>query len=103
MLKNTEANPPLPLSTESWVQYTRVDSDLQKTKDKVKSELANCLGIEPADVEDESVLSEDFHMKSNDLTDFVEGLTASGFDTSKIDLTEIETFGDLIEALTARE
>ena len=80
-----------------------MDSDFTKTKDKVKSELANYLGIESADVEDESVLSEDFHMKPNDLTDFVESLTASGFDTSKIDLTEIETFGDLIEALTARE
>lgn len=80
-----------------------MDSDIQKIKDRVKSELANYLGIEPADVEDESILSEDFHMKSNDLTDFVESLAASGFDTSKIDLAEIETFGDLIEALTARE
>lgn len=80
-----------------------MDSDFTKTKEKVKTELANYLGVESEDIEDESILSEDFHMKPNDLTDFAEKLSTAGFETSKIDLAEIETFGDLMEALTAHE
>lgn len=80
-----------------------MDSDFNKTKEKLKRELADYLGIEMADVEDDSILAEDFHMKPNDLTDFMEILTVAGFDTAKVELTEIETFGDLVEAVTAHE
>jgi hypothetical protein len=37
------------------------------------------------------------------LTDFMEILTKAGFDVSQLDFTEIETFLELIEALTAHE
>jgi hypothetical protein len=33
----------------------------------------------------------------------MEILTTAGFDTSKIELPEIETFEDLVEAVTAHE
>ncbi len=77
-----------------------MESDLTKTKQKVKRELADFLGVDMEDIEDESVLAEDLHMKATDLTDFMEILGVAGFDTSKIDLTEVETFGELTEALT---
>jgi hypothetical protein len=80
-----------------------IDSDFNTTKTKVKRELADFLGVEAEDIEDDSILAEDFHMMPNDLTDFMEILTTAGFDTSKIDLTEIETFDDLVEAVTAHE
>lgn len=80
-----------------------MDSDFEKTKQKIKRELSDYLGIEAEDVEDDSILSEDFHMMPNDLTDFMEILSTAGFDTSKIELTEIETFEDLVEAVTAHE
>lgn len=80
-----------------------MDIDFENVKGKVKRELADYLGIDPEEVDDDSILSEDFHMKPNDLTDFMEILTTAGFDTSKIELTEIETFSDLVEDLTAHE
>ena len=89
-----------------WVQYTKakiqtnMDSDLNKTKQKVRQELANYLGVDLEDIEDESVLAVDLHMTALDLTDFEQVLKNNSFDTSKIDFTEIETFEDLIEGLT---
>lgn len=80
-----------------------MDNDLEKTKESVRRELANYLGIEPEDVEDDSILTEDLHMKATDLTDFMEILTRMNLDTHDIDLTEIETFLDLVEALTAHQ
>lgn len=80
-----------------WVQYTKMDKDANTIKQKVRQELANYLGVDIEDIEDESVLSEDLHMTALDLTDFTEKLISKGFDTSRVELTEIETFADLIE------
>lgn len=80
-----------------------MDNDFAITTQKLKHELADHLGVDVDDIDNDSILAEDFHMKPNDLTDFVERLSSAGFDTSKIDLTEIETFEDLVEAVTAHE
>lgn len=77
-----------------------MESDLTKTKEKVKRELTDYLGVDMEDIEDESSLTEDLHMKASDLTDFMEILTTAGFDTTKIDLIEVKTFADLVESLT---
>ena len=77
--------------------------DFDKTKEKIRKELADFLGIEPEDIADESILTEDLHMKATDLTDFTEILSNLDYDTSKIDYTELETFTELVEAVTARE
>jgi len=70
-------------------------------KQKIKRELADHLGVGMEDIEDESVLAEDLHMDASNMADFMEILDKAGFDTEKLDLTEIETFEDLVEALTA--
>ncbi|MGA2910636.1 MAG: hypothetical protein ABSE04_02420 [Candidatus Microgenomates bacterium] len=80
-----------------------MDNDLEKIKESVRRELANYLGIEPGDVEDDSILREDLHMKATDLTDFMEILTRMNLDASSVDLTETETFLDLVEALTEHQ
>jgi hypothetical protein len=80
-----------------------MDSDLVKTKQLVKNELAAYLGVEAEDIEDDSVLTEDLHMKATDLTDFMEILARLNYDTLNVDLTETETFEDLIEALTDKQ
>ena len=77
-----------------------MDTDLNTTKQKVRQELADYLGVDLEDIEDESVLTVDLHMAALDLTDFEQILKNNGFDTSKIDFTEIETFEDLVEGLT---
>ncbi len=80
-----------------------MDTDYKDTREKLRRELADYLGIEPADIDDDSILSEDLHMKATDLTDFTETLASQSFDTSKLDLTEIETFADIVDAVTAHE
>ncbi len=80
-----------------------MDNDLDRTKKGVREELANYLGLEPEDIDDDSSLVEDLHMKASDITDFMEVLTRMGMETSGIDMTETETFLDLVESLTEHE
>ena len=80
-----------------------MDTDFTKTKETVRQELANFLGIEPDDIEDDFSLTEDLHMKASDLTDFMEILIRMGFYTSEINFSETETFLDFIESLTSKQ
>jgi isopentenyldiphosphate isomerase len=80
-----------------------MDNDFARTKEAVRQELANYLGLEPTDIEDDSSLTEDLHMKASDLTDFMEVLTRMKMDTSGIDWAEDETFSDLVESITEKE
>jgi len=77
-----------------------MDNDFNKTRDVVRRELANFLGVEFEDIEDDSSLTEDLHMKATDLTDFMEVLARMSMETANVDLTATETFLDLVEALT---
>ena len=76
-----------------------MENELTETKTKIRKELADFLGIEVEDIEDDSTLSDDLHMRSTDLTDFMVNLKTKGYETEKIDLTEIETFLYLVEAI----
>jgi acyl carrier protein len=78
-----------------------MDNDFEKTKQKVRRELADYLGVDMEDIEDDTVLTEELHMDPTVLTDFMEILAKAGFVIDGIELTEIETFSDLLEALTA--
>jgi len=77
-----------------WVQYTKMNNE-----QKIKNLLANHLGIDLEDIEGGSVLTEDLHMTAVDLTDFIE-ILKTNFDVSKLNLSEIETFEDLVENLS---
>ena len=74
---------------------------MNKVSQKVKRELSDFLGIGIEDIEDDSDFVEDFHMSPTGMTDFMDILNKSGLETDQIELTEIENFTDLIEALTA--
>jgi acyl carrier protein len=81
----------------------KMDAEFNKTKESVKRELANFLGVEKEDIEDDSSLTEDLHMKATDLSDFMEILTRMDMETQGVDLTQTETFLDLVEALTEHQ
>ena len=80
-----------------------MDAEFNKTKETVRRELSNFLGVDTEDIEDDSSLTEDLHMKATDLADFMEILTRMNMDTERVDLTETETFSDLLEALTEHQ
>lgn len=69
----------------------------------VKGILADTIGVDPEDVKNEDVFSDDLHMTSANLSDFIESLGAKGFDVATIDLTEIATVEELIETLRLQE
>lgn len=68
----------------------------------IKKLLAQHLGVEPEDIKDEDSFVVDLHMRATDLSDFFETL-ATSVNTSGLDLTEIETVGELIESLSSEE
>lgn len=80
-----------------------MNKEYNEIKISIRKLLADSLGIEPDDIEDDFSLTEDLHMKATDLTDFIEILSAKGFDTESLDFTEIETFSDLIDELTRHQ
>lgn len=77
-----------------------MDSENQ-LKQKIKSELANYLGIDLEDIEDDSTLTGDLHMKATEITDFMELLAGLGMDSDGVNLADLETFENLTDAITA--
>lgn len=78
-----------------------MDTELKDITLKVKRELADFLGVDFEDIEPETVLREDLHMDPTQLTDFVEILGKAGYDIENLDMTQVETFEDLVDALAA--
>ena len=68
-------------------------------KDRINKLLADFLGVEPTDITQDDSFTDDLHMTASDLADFVEVLTTAGFDTQKLDMTEVETLEGLYEKL----
>lgn len=79
---------------EFWVQFTK-----KMMKDKLKKLLAETIGVEAEDINDDDSFLGDLHMSASDLSDFVHSLETAGFDTSAVDLTTLETVEDLVDAL----
>jgi len=73
------------------------------TKDKVKEVIAELLGIETEDIENDFSLREDLHMKAMEISELIQKLQDLGVDTEIIDFSEIETVEDLFEALSISE
>ncbi len=75
-----------------------------KTKEQIiKNILAEYLGIEAEDIHDDDSLVDDLHMNASDITDFTHELEAKGVDISELDFTQIDTVGEMLEALGVGE
>ncbi len=72
-------------------------------KDKIKQLLAEQIGVEAEDINDDDSFAEDLHMSPSDLSDFVHSLANSGFDIGSVDLADIETVDNLLENLEHEE
>jgi len=72
---------------------------MEKTSEKIRKILADFLGVETGDISEDDLLTEDLHMTAIDLTDFSEMLKTAGFDTTGLNMAEIETLADLYEKL----
>lgn len=84
----------------------KIDENQVKKVDlfeSVKEALADQIGVEPSDIQDEDSFKEDLHMRATDLSDFMGTLSKMGIDTTKLDFAEIETVNDFIEYLNSQE
>ncbi len=70
---------------------------------KIITLLAEHTGADEEELSSEDRFQNDIHMSPTDLADFVEKLNTTGFDTTKLDLMEIESVGDLIENIISQE
>ena len=70
-------------------------------KNKLLELLSSIIGVEIEDIEIEDSLRDDLHMNSVDLAELVEKLSDEGF--GPVDISEIETVEELIEALHLEE
>lgn len=70
---------------------------------KIITLLAEHTGADEEELSSTDTFQDKINMSVMDLADFVEKLKVAGFDTSKLDLTEIESVGDLIENIASQE
>ena len=70
---------------------------------KIIALLAKHIGADEEELSSNDTFQNDIHMSATDLADFVEKLNMAGFDTSKLDLMEVESVGDLIENIISQE
>lgn len=75
--------------------------DNSDEKSRIKKLLAEYLGLEIEDISDDDSLSSDLHMRPSDISDFLTILEENNIDTSKLDLSVIDTLEDLYERLLA--
>ena len=69
--------------------------------DQVKNLLAEHLGVEPDDINEDDSFTDELHMTPADLSDFIEKLKESGIEISVGDFSNIETVGDLLERISS--
>ena len=65
--------------------------------------LSENIGVEPEDVAEDDAFFEDLHMNPMELSDFIHSLEPLNYDISHLNLAEVETVSDLLEALGAVE
>lgn len=69
----------------------------------VKESLAELLGIETDDISYDDSLRDDLHMRATDITDLLEILNTKGIEISKLELSDIQTFEDLVRGLDVED
>lgn len=71
--------------------------------EKIKDLLADFLGVEKGDINDDDSLKEDLHMTPSDIIDFVHILKENGFEIDEANLEEIDTVEELTEDFVPNE
>lgn len=70
---------------------------------QIIKKLAEHIGVEPEDIDEDDAFLTDLHMNPAELSDFVHSLISLDLDINRLNLTEIETVSDLLETLGAVE
>lgn len=76
-------------------------TETEKIRELIKKLLAEHIGVEPEDIEDDDFLIDDLHMNPSEIIDFSEKLKEVGFDITRIDLMNVKTVEDIVDALSS--
>ena len=76
------------------------ESNIEKI---IKRIIAEHLGVDVEDVQDEDHLTRDLHMSAADLTDVIEKLSTAGLDTDNINPQKIKTVKNLQESIDFKD
>lgn len=68
-------------------------------KSQIIKKLAEHIGVEPEDINEDDAFQTDLHMNPIELSDFIHSLTSLDIDINRLNLIEIETVSDLLKAL----
>ena len=77
--------------------------ETNKPKKDILALLAEHLGVEPEDLNEEDFFNDDLQMNPASMTDFIEKLSLKGHKTTGIDFAETETIADLLNAISSNE
>lgn len=71
----------------------------EKTKKIVIKKLADSIGVNPEDIKDEDLLTDDLHMNPLEISDLLQSLKEEGIEINESKSGEIKTVSDLIEQI----
>lgn len=74
-----------------------------KLEDKIRSLLAEHIGVGEDDIKGEDSLFDDLHMSASEIADFFNLLDDAGVNISKINIADIKTVDDLFDSLNSHE
>jgi len=74
-----------------------------QTSELVKKHISALIGVEPEDIETDDSFSLDLHMSPAETTDLLHSLSTEQINITNLDLTDIQTVGELIEAIDAEK
>lgn len=75
----------------------------KETEEKIKALLADHLGTDPDDIDNEDSFIDDLNMRTVDLSDFFKLLSDNNFVVEDLEITDIKTVGDLIDIICSEE
>lgn len=76
---------------------------IDQTEIIIKEILAEQLGLDAEDIENDMTFTDDLNMKEEDIEDFTENLASANFELGEVDFDVTETVGELIELLAEEE
>ncbi len=78
-----------------------MDEKEEKIKERIKAMIAEQIGVDVGDLNDDDSFSEDLHMSPAEFSDFLGSLSVLGVDAHSMEIPSTSTVEELIEAVSS--
>ena len=79
-----------------------MDEPEEKTIKIIKAKIAEQIGVDIEDINDDDSFSEDLHMSASEFSDFLGSLSDLGVDAHSLEITSSLTVEELIEKVSSQ-